>query len=364
MSPSTPIPRYTPSPPPSDTTDLAFEWAVATLDEACRQRLLRPTADYNAEILRINKDAKKQQTADNTKYGALRTRYQKQLAKRPQDLAAILATIDAQAINAAARIQSLSSHSKTVALGIRRRATEAINEYRLHRLVSLRTDMESRLKSSRLQESLQSRKLQQQKETEALCQQHRLVVSRLQEFLHARKLQQKKETGALRQQLRQQHCLVVSRLKEVLSCSKEKKPLRKPAFDTNASFPLQEYFLAQPPIVPGTLTTQIGPLCLSPTEAASMRAIQDTPIDNSTPRVLYSDGSLLNSGTMEVSQAFGVVDLSQDTPLTMQGRTDGHASSAKAELMGLLIAVLSAPPEQDIVVKLDNESVVERFESL
>ncbi|KAF9122102.1 hypothetical protein BGX30_002208, partial [Mortierella sp. GBA39] len=108
----------------------------------------------------------------------------------------------------------------------------------------------------------------------------------------------------------------------------------------------------------------IDSLCLSPTEAASMRAFQDTPVDNSTPRVLYSGGSLLDSGTPEVSQAYGVVDLTQDNPLTVQGRTDGHASSAKAELMGLLAAVLSAPPEQDIVVKLDNQSVVEQYSRL
>ncbi|KAG9063459.1 hypothetical protein KI688_004343 [Linnemannia hyalina] len=95
-----------------------------------------------------------------------------------------------------------------------------------------------------------------------------------------------------------------------------------------------------------------------------MRAFQDTPVDNSNPRVLYSGGPLLDSGTPEMSQAFGVVDLTQDNPLTVQGRTDGHASSAKAELMGLLAAVLSAPPEQDIVVKLDNQSVVEQYNRL
>ncbi|KAF9548904.1 hypothetical protein EC957_005256 [Mortierella hygrophila] len=45
----------------------------------------------------------------------------------------------------------------------------------------------------------------------------------------------------------------------------------------------------------------------------------------------------------------------------MEATTQTHASSAKAELMGLLAAVLSAPPEQDIVVKLDNQSVVEQY---
>jgi ribonuclease HI len=95
-----------------------------------------------------------------------------------------------------------------------------------------------------------------------------------------------------------------------------------------------------------------------------MRAIQDTAVNNATPRILFSDGSLLNTGKEDVSQAFGVVDLSQDIPLTVQGRTDGHASSAKAELMGLLAAVLAAPPEQDIIIKLDNQSVVDQYQRL
>jgi ribonuclease HI len=271
---------------------------------------------------------------------------------------------DTQAANAVARIKSISSRRKTVALGIRRRATEAVNEYRVQRLASLRSDLETRLikkaegyrlwvqqqkETEALNQQRQARKLQQQKEKEAVHQQNQ-----------ARKLQKKKEKEALRQQ----HRLVVARLKETLSHPKETKPRRKPAFDTNASFPLQERHQVQPPPVSGPPTTQIGPLCLSPAEAASMRVVQDTHVDNSTPRVLYSDGSLLNSGTPEVSQAFGVVDLTQDNPLTVQGRTDGHASSAKAELMGLLAAVLSAPPEQDIVVKLDNQSVVEQYSRL
>ncbi|KAG9062981.1 hypothetical protein KI688_004581 [Linnemannia hyalina] len=179
-------------------------------------------------------------------------------------------------------------------------------------------------------------------------------------FCPGSRLQQQKEKEALSQQ----HRLVVARLKETLSRPKETKPQRKTAFDTNASFPLQERHQVKPPPVSGPPTTQIGPLCLSPAEAASMRVVQDTHVDNSTPRILYSDGSLLNSGTPEVSQAFGVVDLTQDNPLTVQGRADGHASSAKAELMGLLATVLSAPPEQDIVVKLDNQSVVEQYSRL
>ncbi|KAF9117721.1 hypothetical protein BG015_006876, partial [Linnemannia schmuckeri] len=116
-----------------------------TLDNACRERLLRPAAEFNAEIRRIASDTKRQQTMDSTKYTALRARYRKQLAKRPQDLAIMLLTIDKEAANATARSQSLSSRRKTIAVEIRRRATEAISEYRTRRLSDLRADLETRL---------------------------------------------------------------------------------------------------------------------------------------------------------------------------------------------------------------------------
>jgi ribonuclease HI len=95
-----------------------------------------------------------------------------------------------------------------------------------------------------------------------------------------------------------------------------------------------------------------------------MHAVQDTPVDNANARTLYSDGSLLNPGTEEISQGFGVVDLTQENPLRIHGRTSGYSSSAKAELMGLVAAIVSAPPEQDIIVKLDNQSVVDQYQRL
>ncbi|KAF8944536.1 hypothetical protein BGZ46_006231, partial [Entomortierella lignicola] len=62
--------------------------------------------------------------------------------------------------------------------------------------------------------------------------------------------------------------------------------------------------------------------------------------------------------------AFGVVDLSQPITRTVHGRTDGYASSAKAELMGLLAAIISAPLDQDVRIELDNQAVVEQFQQL
>ncbi|KAF9193253.1 hypothetical protein BGZ50_007651, partial [Haplosporangium sp. Z 11] len=73
---------------------------------------------------------------------------------------------------------------------------------------------------------------------------------------------------------------------------------------------------------------------------------------------------MINAATVDVAMAFGVVDLSQPEQHTVKGRTDGFASSTKAELMGLLAAILSAPPGQDIIVELDNQAVVQQYQQL
>ncbi|KAF9171435.1 hypothetical protein BGX20_007599, partial [Mortierella sp. AD010] len=115
---------------------------------------------------------------------------------------------------------------------------------------------------------------------------------------------------------------------------------------------------------PGLARQKIGPVFISLAEAAAVLAIRASPIDNTKPRVISSDGSLINTNTDNVAMAFGVVDLSQSVARVVHGRTDGHASSAKAELMGLLAAILSAPPDQDVRVELDNQAVVQQFQQL
>ncbi|KAG0373176.1 hypothetical protein BGX24_012038, partial [Mortierella sp. AD032] len=225
--------------------------------------------------------------------------------------------INKQEVSANERNTSISNRRKTVARGILDRATDAVNDYRAGRLITLRSELDTRLAKAEV-----ARRLWESHRT-----QHRAVVTRLKEH------------------------------RSTLSCHKK-------GFNTAASFPLQEQYQALALAIPAPPTIQIGPLCLSPAEAAAMRAVQETPTNNINPRIIYSDGSLLHTGTDDVSQAFGVVDLTQDTTLTVQGRTDGYASSAKAELMGLIAAVLAAPPDQDIVVRLDNESVVTQFRGL
>lgn len=115
---------------------------------------------------------------------------------------------------------------------------------------------------------------------------------------------------------------------------------------------------------PGLVLAKIGPIWLTPGEADKVMAIQGSPVDQTQQRVISTDGSLINSGQNTVAMAFGVVDRSQPEVRTVQGRTNGYASSAKAELMGLFAAVMSAPAEQDIEVQLDNESIVQQYQQL
>ncbi|KAF8918792.1 hypothetical protein BGZ58_004779, partial [Dissophora ornata] len=109
---------------------------------------------------------------------------------------------------------------------------------------------------------------------------------------------------------------------------------------------------------------KIGPVWLTPAAAAQVEEIRRTTVDNTEPRVISSDGSMINAGQEVVAMAFGIVDRSNTVIRTVQGRTDGFASSAKAELMGLFAATISAPPNQDIVVQLDNQSVVQQYQQL
>ncbi|KAF9341033.1 hypothetical protein BGX26_008805, partial [Mortierella sp. AD094] len=127
---------------------------------------------------------------------------------------------------------------------------------------------------------------------------------------------------------------------------------------------LYRRYMDQEEELPEPVLVKIGPMYLSPAEAANLIMIQTSPVDNTAPRVISSDGSLINTDTAEVAMAFGVADLSQPTTRTVHGRTDGCASSAKAELMGLLAAIISAPSDQDLRIELDNQAVVKQFHNL
>ncbi|KAF9180242.1 hypothetical protein BGZ51_006329, partial [Haplosporangium sp. Z 767] len=80
---------------------------------------------------------------------------------------------------------------------------------------------------------------------------------------------------------------------------------------------------------------------------------------------LYSDGSLVDMGTEQISMAFGVVlkdgDRYRDV---ISGRTGGFASSTKAELIGLLAAIMVSPREQEVTVRIDNAAVISNSKTL
>ena len=108
-------------------------------------------------------------------------------------------------------------------------------------------------------------------------------------------------------------------------------------------------------------TSKIGPIVLPVGEANKVEEFRNTKVSNLIPRTISSDGSMDKADSHDIAMAFGVVDLSQNTPISVSGRTDGYASSTKAELMGLLAAIIAAPPAQDIKIELHNQAVVSLF---
>ncbi|KAF9579396.1 hypothetical protein BGW38_004355, partial [Lunasporangiospora selenospora] len=81
--------------------------------------------------------------------------------------------------------------------------------------------------------------------------------------------------------------------------------------------------------------------------------------------ILFSDGSLKDMATEQIKMTFGVVvQRDYDYERVISGAVDGYASSAKAELPGLLAAILCSPRGKDVTVKLDNSGVVKGFRRL
>ncbi|KAF9382696.1 hypothetical protein CPB97_007010, partial [Podila verticillata] len=82
--------------------------------------------------------------------------------------------------------------------------------------------------------------------------------------------------------------------------------------------------------------------------------------------MLFSDRSVLEAGTEKSSMAFGVViDIGNNkfAPL-IGGGVAGFTSSTKAELVGLLTAVLSSPRKATVKIYIDNMAVVQNFQKL
>jgi ribonuclease HI len=145
---------------------------------------------------------------------------------------------------------------------------------------------------------------------------------------------------------------------------KELKSLLNPKYQ-------QEWFLneASRNFVKGSIqplseACKIGPLIMSPSEANRVLEMQGTESHVSDIRIISSDGSLINADSDAISMAFGVVDQSDGTVRSISGKVEGYASSTKAELLGLLAAIIATPSNQNIKVELDNQAVVTSFKHL
>ncbi|CAO3565248.1 unnamed protein product [Mortierella alpina] len=99
--------------------------------------------------------------------------------------------------------------------------------------------------------------------------------------------------------------------------------------------------------MPRLAVATFGPVCTSVSGIRQVEKAWGYRVDSTVPRTPSSDNALIKSGTadMAMAKAFGVVALAQPEYLTVQGRTDGFAFSAKAKLVGFLAVVLSAPHE-------------------
>ncbi|KAF9347738.1 hypothetical protein BGX26_000797 [Mortierella sp. AD094] len=84
------------------------------------------------------------------------------------------------------------------------------------------------------------------------------------------------------------------------------------------------------------------------------------------PHYLYCDGSLLNDGSVSARTGFAAVykDLNGAYLLAALGTAEGHESSNRAEIVGLLAAILCCPTNHAATIYTDSLSTVQQFLAL
>ncbi|KAF9176194.1 hypothetical protein BGZ50_001461, partial [Haplosporangium sp. Z 11] len=107
----------------------------------------------------------------------------------------------------------------------------------------------------------------------------------------------------------------------------------------------------------------VGGLWMDPAMAALSQALAMEPLTGNTVEI-YTDGSLKDKGTNMVRMACSSVRSRLRQRRALAGRVDGYASSTKPELYGLISAIATVDPRQDIHVYLDNKGVVSQFNKL
>ncbi|KAG0008802.1 hypothetical protein BGZ80_003040, partial [Entomortierella chlamydospora] len=84
------------------------------------------------------------------------------------------------------------------------------------------------------------------------------------------------------------------------------------------------------------------------------------------PHTLYCDGSFINQGKVSARMGFAVVyeNLDGTYPLATLGTAEGYASSNRAEIVGLLAAILCCPRNHTAGIYTDSTSVLHGFSAL
>ncbi|KAF9377104.1 hypothetical protein BGX21_003280, partial [Mortierella sp. AD011] len=119
------------------------------------------------------------------------------------------------------------------------------------------------------------------------------------------------------------------------------------------------------PIIPDGIAQDVDGLALKQPTLRQIQFARDRL--NGMQRIaFYSDGSVTNIGSEQVSAAFGVVVMTERGSFepAISGRVAGYATSALAELCGLLATLLISPRNTPVDVYIDNSSVVHNFKTL
>ncbi|KAF9943899.1 hypothetical protein BGZ70_005302, partial [Mortierella alpina] len=358
------------------------------LDQSVAKKTARVQDTYQDQALQITLETQREVNLHHTQYSARKRHYEKESRRLQKDLSSLhqlnatqyqdsLTHITRQAQDKLSPLSNIRDESlRRIRAGKvykQRQITDRhLERKRCHDQEHARRQAQEAKRQAEEQER-QVRQQAQEARQQADERQREAWLQEIVEYARQERLRDERFQRELEQRLQEQEAqrLAAERIQEArlqarLQRRQGAEERMRPRPEHLQQHPLRAQYCttAAAEEMPRLAVATVGPVRMSPSEAREMERLRGTWVDNTIPRTLSSDGSLIKSGTADVAMAFGVADLSQPVLLTVQGRTDGYASSAKAELMGLLAAILSAPPDQDILVELDNESVVDQYQQL
>ena len=79
----------------------------------------------------------------------------------------------------------------------------------------------------------------------------------------------------------------------------------------------------------------------------------------------YTDGSLINQGTMNSNMTCGFIQVRDRAPYSkFTTNIKLWPSSAKGELIAIILALLTVPDRSDVIIQTDSENTLNRFYNL